>query len=38
MIGVAASYLVVTLSLTLNPAMTTMDRASIGKAFTEQNP
>jgi len=38
MIGVAASYLVVTLSLTLNPAMTTMDRASIGKAFIEQNP
>jgi len=38
MIGVAASYLVVTLSLTLNPAMTTMDRPSIGKAFIEQSP
>jgi len=37
MIGVAASYLVVTLSLTLNPAMTTMDRESTGKAFIEQN-
>lgn len=37
MIGVAVSYLVVTMSLTLNPAISKMDRASTGKAFIEQN-